>query len=80
MTALLFAEHDNTGVPYCRHERFQVGEVVVRDRGVIEWIGTAFLDSQSIRPERSCVSPNLDHVIALDEKHLRRLIRDYVDY
>ena len=28
----------------------------------------------------SCRREILDHVIALDEKHLRRLIRDYVDY
>ena len=28
----------------------------------------------------SCRREILDHVIALDERHLRRLVRDYVDY
>jgi len=31
-------------------------------------------------PSGSCRHEILDHVIALDEAHLRRLIRDYVSY
>jgi hypothetical protein len=45
ITERLFAEHDNPRIPDCRDERFSVGEVIVRNSGSLERIGTAFFAS-----------------------------------
>ena len=41
---------------------------------------TTFANGTAERWVGSCRREILDHVIALNEQHLRRLIRDYVNY